>query len=249
MFVANLTRKPMHPTVAHLPFTTAVAAAAATLPHVSNVLAQKDGGWHSVRYTPARGIDIALEATRTAAAAVAFFVKSAGEEPICKRPITYTPDFATVDFNNPALTFGGYIAPMPATIHNVFPLTADEHGCKILAVSADWRRDDDEATTGCFAVARPVAREDWARIEHGTPVVYTELYCWPEILKHEYPGEIGQYISRVGTFILCDDERNAFYASMWGCMGDGDAYPLDYTAADVCEVYTIERFIEAAGYH
>lgn len=153
-----------------------------------------------------------------------------------------TATFATVDFNNPAITFGNYFAPLPAAIHHVFPLTAGEHGCKVLALSADLRRDADETTTGRFAVARPIAREDWARIEYGAAIIYTELYRWDENTKHEYPGEIGSYTSHVGTFVLCDDKRDTFYASAWGATEDDE--PRDYTAADVYEVYAIKRFIE-----
>ncbi|GAB3877197.1 hypothetical protein GCM10028824_36720 [Hymenobacter segetis] len=156
--------------------------------------------------------------------------------------LTIAADFAPVDFNNPAITFGNYLAPLPAAIHNAFPLAPDEQGCKILALSADCRHEEDEATTGRFVVARPVAREDWARIEHGTPIIYTGLYRWNEADLAQYPSEVGQYSSHVGTFILCDDKRGAFYASSWAMTGDDE--PQDYTAADVFEVYTIERFIE-----
>jgi hypothetical protein len=160
--------------------------------------------------------------------------------------VTTAPNFAPVDSNNPALTFGNYLAPLPESIHAVLPLTAEEAGCNIFALSADWRRDEDEAGTGRFAVARPVAREDWARIEHHTPVIYTELYRWPEADRAQYPGEIGTYITHVGTFMLCDNKRKAFYASEWGRRADGDDNPLDYTTADMYEVHTIERFIEVA---
>jgi hypothetical protein len=157
---------------------------------------------------------------------------------------TTAPDFAAVDFNNPAITFGNYLAPLPDSIHAVLPLTNAEAGCKIFAISSDWRREEDEAMTGRFAVARPVAREDWARIEHGTPVLYTELFRWDEAERDQYPGEVGSYTSHVGTFILCDDKRNAFYSSAWSWGSDDD--PRSYVAADVHELYTIERFIELA---
>ena len=164
------------------------------------------------------------------------------------QPPMQTPtatDFAAVDFNNPAITFGNYLAPLPESIHDVLPLTAEEKGCKILALSADYRLDEDEATGGRFAVARPVARKDWARIKHGAPVIYTELHRWNEReQQEEYHGEVGRYTSHVGTFVLCDDMRNAFYAAPWALGSDDD--PLDYVAADIFEVYTIERFIEVA---
>ena len=58
---------------------------------------------------------------------------------------TATANFAPVDSNNPALTFGNYLVPLPESTQAVLPLTAEEAGCNIFALSADWRRDEDEA--------------------------------------------------------------------------------------------------------
>ena len=158
-----------------------------------------------------------------------------------------TADFAAVDFNNPAITFGNYLTALHESIHDVLPLAAEEKGCKILTLPADCRPDEDEATGGRFVVAHPVAREDWARIEHGAPVIYTELYRWNgREQQEEHPGEVEQYSSCVGMFVLCDDKRNAFYVAAWGWGSDDAPCPYAYVADDVREVYTIERFIEVA---
>lgn len=148
--------------------------------------------------------------------------------------------------NDPAYTFGSYIPALHESAKDVVRLTRAEvaRACEVLALSADYRHEDDERGTGRFAVCRPIAREQWGQIETGEIIIYTSLYRWAVEMPTatEYAGRIGDYTTNIGPMAHFDAKRNLLYAASWQNCGSNAAD--GYDGADVCELYVVERFIE-----
>ena len=130
-----------------------------------------------------------------------------------------------------------HIPPLHPSIVEALPLTTQERmSAKIFALPADMWPTDSGHETGRFAVAESMAFEEWDTLAQGQPVLYTELYVFPEA---ENAGNAA-LVTHMGEMQACSIEQNLFWATTWQ---DGESTSINVAASQVKGVWRVSRFI------
>lgn len=222
-----------------LSFAAAVAASADAL-GLYHAEAHRAGRHYFVAYKPTTDAPYVqhTEALTCPAAALDFFIRSATARQ-SHQPVAAAAPEPYTDTTN-------YLRPLCPSVHDVLPLTAAERQtCRVFALDANRRDEDDQVSAPRFAVCQPCPREQWGQLNPGDLLVYTELYQFTEQDGPFAPGTADagpprSLVTHVGPLQVHDARRGLFYACSW----NGNNSDLDLAADDVQEVYLVRRFID-----
>ncbi|WP_201987700.1 hypothetical protein [Hymenobacter rubidus] len=159
---------------------------------------------------------------------------------------------ATKDFRPAPLTYSedeacytGYIPALHESVKHALTIEADCRSHNVFALHSEYRAETDSDyetnSNGRFAIARPVAREDWHTIKPGTIILYVAK--WVPSEEEAAEGLRPCFGTQVGPLALFDEKRGILYAASWETTC-GSNTPHDYEANNIYEMHVIERFIE-----
>jgi hypothetical protein len=156
---------------------------------------------------------------------------------------TAAKDFRAAPLNTAKACDICYIPALHESVKEALNIVGEYRAHNVFALHADYCERNDWNSKGRFAIAHPVAREDWHTIEAGTIILYVAKWLPSEEEARE--GSLPCYTTHVGPLALFDNKRGVLYAASWHTT-EGDNGPDDYEANSIYEMHVVERFIEVA---